>query len=62
MDGIEPHWMKIRPFVLDSASQFAPPPPTPFDMDENSLFYKELMEVYTAMEEEEEERLAIAKF
>ncbi|MFK7935775.1 MAG: vanadium-dependent haloperoxidase [Saprospiraceae bacterium] len=62
MDGIEPHWMKIRPFVLDSAQQFAPPPPTPFDMDENSLFYKELMEVYLAMEEDGAERLEIAQF
>ncbi|MBP8240612.1 MAG: phosphatidic acid phosphatase, partial [Saprospiraceae bacterium] len=28
MDGIEPHWNTIRPFLLDSAAQFAPPPPT----------------------------------
>jgi len=62
MDGIEPHWMKIRPFVLDSAQQFTPAPPTPYDMDKNSRFYKELMEVYTALNEEPEERLAIAEF
>ena len=29
MDGIEPHWKKIRTFVLDSPDQFPPPPPTP---------------------------------
>lgn len=62
MDGIEPHWMKIRPFVLDSAQQFSPAPPTPYDMDKNSQFYKELMEVYTALDKETEERLAIAEF
>ena len=62
MDGIEPHWRELRPFVIDSAQQFSPPPPTPYDMDENSLFYEELMEVYTALNEEKEERLAIAEF
>lgn len=63
MDGIEPSWREIRPMVLDSAQQFVPPPPTPFDLDENSLFYKELMEVYTALKsEDKEERLEIAQF
>lgn len=63
MDGIEPHWREIRPFVLDSAEQFSPPPPTPYDMNPNSKFYQELMEVYQALEaEDREDRLAIAKF
>ncbi len=66
MDGIEPHWNKIRPMVLDSAQQFTPPPPTPFDMNENSQFYKELMEVYSVLrikdEDELKERVNIAKF
>ncbi|MCP3933464.1 MAG: vanadium-dependent haloperoxidase [Bacteroidetes bacterium] len=63
MDGIEPHWKEIRTFVLDSAEQFVPTPPTEFDMSENSLFYKELMEVYNALDaEDKEERIAIAKF
>lgn len=62
MDGIEPHWREIRPFVIDSAQQFTPPPPTAYDLDEKSLFYEELMEVYTALDEDTEERLAIAEF
>lgn len=62
MDGIEPHWNKIRPFVIQSPDQFTPPPPTPFDMDEKSKFYEELMEVYHALEEDKEDRLAIASF
>lgn len=63
MDGIEPHWNKIRPFVIKSAEQFTPPPPTPFDMDKKSKFYQELMEVYTAIEaEDKEDRVAIASF
>ncbi|MEM8906379.1 MAG: vanadium-dependent haloperoxidase [Bacteroidota bacterium] len=62
MDAIEPHWNKIRTMVLDSATQFVPEAPTPFDMDKQSQFYKELMEVYTAVKEADEEELAIAQF
>jgi hypothetical protein len=63
MDGIEPHWNEIRPLVIKSAQQFAPPPPTPFDMNPNSPFYKEVMEVYKALDgEDREERIAISKF
>ncbi len=63
MDGIEPHWNEIRTLVLDSAQQFIPPPPTPFNTDKNSQFYKETMEVYNALKEgDHEERMAIAKF
>ncbi len=63
MDGIEPHWREIRPFVLDSAQQFVPIPPTPFDMDKGSKFFTELMEVYEALKgEDKKERLAIASF
>ena len=46
MDGIEPHWNKIRPFVINSADQFKPIPPPPFSMEKDSQFYKELKEVY----------------
>lgn len=66
MDGIEPHWNKIRPMALDSAQQFTPPPPTAFSMDKESKFMKEAMEVYEALkvadEAERGERLAIARF
>jgi hypothetical protein len=46
MEGIEPHWNKIRPMVIPSSDIFTPPPPLDIDMRENSLFYKQLMEVY----------------
>ncbi|WP_222981872.1 vanadium-dependent haloperoxidase [Flagellimonas meishanensis] len=46
MSGIEPHWNKIRPFVIDSAAQFKPVPPPPFSMEKESDFYNEVMEVY----------------
>ena len=62
MDGIEPAWSEIRLMVLDSASQFAPPPPTPFSTDENSRFMEETREVYRAVKDAREEERAIAKF
>ena len=67
MDGIEPHWNKIRPFVIDSAGQFKPTPPPPFSMEEGSDFYKEVREVYDISNEitakgDESEEIAIAQF
>lgn len=62
MDGIEPHWNQIRTFVLDSATQYIPIRPTEYDMSENSLFYKEVMEVYEVGLELDEEQREIASF
>lgn len=66
MDGIEPHWNKIRTLVIDSADQFVPPPPTAFSTDPESKFMKETMEVYEALQVDDsleaEEREAIANF
>ncbi|MGB5664583.1 vanadium-dependent haloperoxidase, partial [Eudoraea sp.] len=67
MDGIEPHWNKIRPFVIDSANQFIPTPPPPFSMEEGSEFYKEVKEVYDISVEitdkgDASEEIAIAQF
>ncbi len=62
MDGIEPDWRSIRPFVLDSAQQFRPPFATEFDLDEDSQFYKETMEVYEAVNKATYEHVEIAKF
>src|SRR5690606_21503697 len=62
MDGIEPHWNKIRTFVIDSAAQFTPPPPTPFSTDNNSQFFKEAYEVYEIGKNLTEEQSAIARF
>jgi len=48
MEGIEPSWNEIRPFTLDSATQYRPPPPTDFSIVSESQFYKEAMEVVQA--------------
>lgn len=67
MDGLEPNWNKIRPFVLDSAAQFKPIPPPKFSMDKKSTFYKELKEVYDISKKitadgDTSEEIAIAQF
>lgn len=62
MEAIEPHWNKIRPFVIDSASQFKPEPPTAYSMKEASDFYKEAMHVYEVGKKLDEESKEIASF
>jgi hypothetical protein len=67
MDGLEPHWNKIRPFIIDSAAQFKPTPPPPFSMEKDSDFYKELVEVYEISQEitakgDESDEVAMAQF
>ncbi len=62
MEGIEPHWNKIRTLVLDSAGQFPPVEPLEISMDENSEFYKQLIEVYEVGGSLDEEQSEIAKF
>src|SRR5690606_33880966 len=62
MGAVEPNWASVRTFYLDSASQFAPPPPTPFSVDSSSAFYRELSEVYHAVRNLTDEQRAIADF
>jgi hypothetical protein len=62
MSAIEPQWKTVRPFFLDSASQFAPPPPVPFSKDSTSEFYKLMKEVYTMKNDLTKEQLEIANF
>ena len=62
MEAIEPHWNKIRPFVIDSANQFVPERPTDFDVSEGSDFHKEIMEVYETVNNLNEEQKEIASF
>lgn len=60
--AMEPHWPLLRSFTLDSASQFRPVPPTVFDLDTSSQFYRETMQVYHALGRNTEETEAQAKF
>jgi len=62
MDGIEPHWDKIRTLVLKSANKFPAKPPLEFNLTEGSPFQKQLMEVYEKVNGANAENTAIASF
>jgi hypothetical protein len=62
MKAVEPHWNKIRPFLVTSAHQFKPLAPTPFSTDTTSQFYKEAKEVYDVTSKLTEEQKEIANF
>lgn len=62
MKAVEPHWNKIRTFLIDSAQQFKPLPPTPFSSDKNSQFYKEALDVHKKGLDLSSEQKEIANF
>ncbi len=62
MGAVEPQWKTIRAFFLDSATQFAPPPPVAYSKDSTSEFYKLMLEVYQAKNNITKEQLDIANF
>ena len=62
ISAIEPYWNTLRTFVLDSCSQFAGRPPHKYSSDTNSLFYKDLKEVYTLGKNLSREQSEIAMF
>jgi hypothetical protein len=62
MDAVEPHWSKIRTFVIDSASQFRLDPPPSFSTDKKSVFYGLAQEVYETGKGLTNEQREIAKF
>jgi len=61
--AMEPHWNTIRTLVMDSATQFIPPPPYSFNIkDKSSDYYKEVMLVKNAGDSLTEEQVHIADF
>jgi len=61
--AIEPHWMEIRPMVLDSASACRPIAPPNFDVNnKNGEYYKAMIEVMTVGDSLTEEQKHIADF
>jgi hypothetical protein len=61
--AMEPHWCDIRPLVIDSASQFLPPPAPPYNMkDTGSIYCRQLMEVKLTVDNLTPEQKQIADF
>lgn len=59
----EPHWMEIRPLVIDSAGIFAAPPPPDFNItDKKSKYYSEVMKIKNAVDSLTPEQKHIAEF
>jgi membrane-associated phospholipid phosphatase len=62
MDAVEPNWGTLRSFVMDTANQFRPAPPLPFDTAKTSAFYRQMREVYDVARSLTPEQRAIAAF
>ena len=62
MDAVEPNWGTLRPFVLDSASQFRPEPPIPLDTVRTSPFFRQVQEVHDVKRDLTDEQRNIAAF
>ena len=61
--GVEPHWMEMRTFVMDSASECKPVRPPVFNiMDTKSEYYRRLIEVKNIGDSLTEEQKHIADF
>ena len=59
-DALEPYWMTIRQWALDSLSQFLVDEPHPFSTDPGSDFYKAAQEVVDVQKNLTEEEKATA--
>lgn len=62
MTAYEPHWASLRPFLMDSADQFIPLPPVPYDEKEGSDFYILAKDVYESTQHLNPEQEEIAGF
>lgn len=47
MTAVEPHFSKVKPFIVRAADQFRPQLPTPFDSHPGSAFDQLMRDVYT---------------
>lgn len=61
-EALEPHWFKLRPFTMESSSQFRLELPIKFSTKKNSDFYKATMEVYEMMKKSNEETMDVALY
>ncbi len=62
LDGVEFCWGDMKTFVLDSSTQFLPPPPVPYSEDTASDFYRQNQEVYAIGKSLTPEQKEIARY
>ena len=60
--GLEPNWRTIRPMVMKKASQFSPVKKLLYSSARNSLFYKNMMEVYRISKTQDSNNVTIARY
>ncbi|HSQ44445.1 MAG TPA: vanadium-dependent haloperoxidase [Ginsengibacter sp.] len=60
--AVEPNWKRIRPMIIDSATQFKPVPPITFSKDSGTEFYAQAKEVYDVSKNLSKEQENIALF
>lgn len=60
--AVEPYFKTVRPFTLDSASQFKPVPPVPFSADKQAAFYQMMLVNHKEDSSAPEEHRIIAGF
>ncbi len=61
-EALEPHWFRLRPFVMDSSSQFRAELPIPFNEQPGSPFYQAAQEVYQIVNASNEDDIAKAVY
>lgn len=60
--GVEPHWSKMKPMVMQTPDQCKAKPAEPYSEDKNSQFWKEVEEVYSIVNNINEEQDNIIRF
>jgi PAP2 superfamily len=60
--AIEPHWHRVRPFVMTDAGEVRPVPPVPFSAEEGSPFWQQAMATYEQVNTNSDEHRAVARF
>ena len=62
IDAVEPNWATLRPFVIDSTSQFRPPPPPPFSLNAGTAFRAQVDSVFDAVNSLTDDQRLVASF
>lgn len=61
-DGVEYCWGEMSAFVIDSSSQFSPPPSPQYSEDSGSIFFKANLDVYNMSKSLTKEQREIARY